>query len=57
MIVEPQSDQVTHFVISKGILFTEDKLIPSNWVKRYDDDQVKLLVDSNIVEQLPEYER
>jgi uncharacterized protein YrrD len=57
MIVEPQSDQVTHFVISKGILFTEDKLVPSTWVKRYDDDQVKLLVDSNIVEQLPEYER
>lgn len=56
MIVEPQTDQVTHFVISKGILFTEDKLVPSTWVKRYDDDRVKLLVDSNIVEQLPEYE-
>ena len=57
MVVEPQTDQVTHFVISKGILFSEDKLVPSTWVKRYDDDQVKLLVDSNIVEQLPEYER
>lgn len=57
MIVEPQSDQITHFVISKGILFTEEKLVPSTWVRRYDDEQVKLLVDSNIVEQLPEYRR
>jgi len=56
MIVEPQTDQVTHYVISKGILFTEEKLVPSSWVRRYDDERVKLVVDSTIVEQLPEYE-
>lgn len=56
VIIKPQSDEVTHFVISKGMLFTEEKLIPTNWVKGYDSNQLKLVVDSTIVEGLPEYE-
>lgn len=56
-VVNPETDVVTHFVLSKGIFFTEEKLIPSAWVKGYDSNQLKLVVDSNIVEQLPEYEK
>ncbi|HKJ26101.1 MAG TPA: PRC-barrel domain-containing protein [Anaerolineales bacterium] len=57
VIIEPQSDKVTHFVISKGMIFTDEKLIPSSWVKGFDDDQLKLVVDSTLVENLPEYDR
>ena len=57
VIVNPQSDRVTHFVISKGLLFNEEKLIPSTWVSGFDSDRLKLVVNSKIIEQLPEYQR
>jgi uncharacterized protein YrrD len=57
VIVNPNSDRITHFVISKGLVFNEEKLIPSSWVRGFDSNQLKLVVNSKIVEQLPEYER
>ena len=55
VITNPRSDRVTHFIMSKGIFFNEEKMIPSGWVSGYDSNQLKLVVDSKIVEQLPEY--
>jgi len=55
VIVSPRSDKITHFVISKGILFSEEKLIPASWVRGFDSDELKLVVNSKIVEHLPEY--
>ena len=57
VIIEPTSDRITHFVISKGIVFKDEKLIPATWVHGFDDDRLKLVVDSNIVKELPEYQR
>jgi len=57
VIVNPQSDKITHFVISKGLLFNEEKLIPSTWVSGFDSDELKLVVNSKIIEHLPEYQR
>ncbi len=48
VIIEPTSDRVTHFVISKGIVFTDEKLIPATWVHGFDDDQLKLVVDVQV---------
>jgi uncharacterized protein YrrD len=57
VMVDPTSDQISHFVISKGLLFTEEKLIPVSWVQGYDSDKLKLVVNEKIVENLPEYQR
>lgn len=57
VIFDPTSDKVTHFVISKGLFFTEDKLIPVSWVKGFDSDKLKLVVNEEIVDNLPEYDR
>lgn len=57
VIIAPQSDQITHFIITKGLMFSEEKLIPANWVQGYDDGHLKLVVDSTIVKGLPELER
>ena len=57
IIMAPQSDKITHFVISKGFMFREERLIPANWVQNYGDDQLKLVVDSTIIQELPELER
>jgi sporulation protein YlmC with PRC-barrel domain len=55
LIYESSTVEITHLVISEGILFSEEKLIPVSWVTDYDRNQVQLVVASDLVEQLPEY--
>lgn len=57
VIVDPTSDQISHFVISKGLFFSEEKLIPISWVRGFDSNKLKLVVNEEIVENLPEYDR
>ncbi len=46
-------DRVTHFVIEKGMLVKEHRLIPVEWVDRLTNDEVHLVVGSYTVERLP----
>ncbi len=46
-------DRVTHFVIGKGMLVKEHRLIPVEWVDRLTNDEVHLMVGSYTVERLP----
>jgi uncharacterized protein YrrD len=55
VLTEPEADQVTHFVISQGLLLKERKLIPYQWVNRIDEERVYLVVSSRFLENLPEY--
>lgn len=55
VIFDPDSDRATHLVISKGLLLKDEKLIPVNWVKEYDQQKIKLFVDSAVIENLPEH--
>ena len=50
------ADQVTHFVISQGVLFKDRKLIPVGWVQDFGEDQVRLAVDAPFVARLGSYE-
>ena len=56
LIYETRTEEITHLVISEGVLFSEEKLIPVSWVTNYKRNQVQLVVVSDLVEQLPEYE-
>ncbi len=47
------TDHVTHFLIEKGLLVKEHRLIPVKWVQRLADDEVDLAVDVSTVERLP----
>ena len=53
VIFDPDSDRATHLIISKGLLLQDEKLIPVNWVKEYDQQKIKLFVDSTVIENLP----
>lgn len=53
VLTSTPADQVTHFVIAKGLLVREYRLIPVGWVERLADDAVYLVVDSAIIERLP----
>ncbi len=49
------TDRVTHMLITEGLLFKEQKLIPMTWVGRIAEDEVHLRVTSTFLEDLPEY--
>ncbi len=53
ILVSTPDDQVTHFLIAKGLLVKEQRLIPVDWVERLAEDEVYLAIDSSMVERLP----
>ena len=56
LLVDPESNKVTHFLISQGVLFKDRKLVPVHWVKSVGEESVSLVVDSQLLERLPSYE-
>jgi len=55
LLVDPDSNRATHFVISQGLLFKDRKLIPASWIRSADEDKVHLIVSSDLLERLPAY--
>jgi len=55
-VISDSQRKVTHFVISKGVIFSSERLIPVGWVRNIADDQIRLFVPNETVENLPEYE-
>ena len=57
LIVEPEDDRVTHFVVREGLLFKERKLVPVTWIARMEEKAVHLSVGAGTLEKLPEYQK
>ena len=56
VIMNSAGSSVTHFVIGKGFLLKEHKLVPAHWASSMDDDEkIRLSVDANVFDRLPEY--
>lgn len=51
-LADPSAEEVTHLLISKGLLTKEKKLIPMEWVMSWSEDQVHLRVNKDSVEEL-----
>jgi uncharacterized protein YrrD len=56
LFVETDSNRVTHFLISQGLLFKDRKLVPAHWVKSMEENEVQLAVPSKLLQRLPSYE-
>ena len=56
IFTDVSEERVTHILISEGIFLKEKKLIPTRWVRDVFEKEVHLSVDSDLVEQLPEYQ-
>jgi uncharacterized protein YrrD len=56
VIVDPQTNRATHFLISEGMLFKERKVIPMSWVSTVEEDKVCLAVPADLLERVPAYE-
>jgi len=57
VLTHQRSDQVTHFLISQGLLVKENKLIPAQWVNQIDEDEVRLAVATHLLDELREHRR
>jgi uncharacterized protein YrrD len=55
IFVDSDSNRITHFLISEGLLFKERKLVPAHWVSSEEEDKVHLNVSSQMLERLPAY--
>ncbi len=55
VIVNEADHRVSHFVLTKGLLFPEKKLLPMAWVKSIHDEQVQLNVETAVLEQVRPY--
>ncbi|MBN1261157.1 MAG: PRC-barrel domain-containing protein [Anaerolineae bacterium] len=56
VFANPQQERATHLLISKGLLLKKKKLIPTTWITRVSEDAVHLVVHSDFLDRLPEYE-
>jgi uncharacterized protein YrrD len=56
IVADPETKTVTHFVISEDLLFETKKLIPSHWTDSVADGRVKLAVEKELIQRLPDYQ-
>jgi uncharacterized protein YrrD len=55
VIANSDSNSITHFVIGKGFLLKEHKLVPALWVGNVKEDKIHLSVEAPLFESLPDY--
>lgn len=55
VIAVSDSNTITHFVIGKGFLLKEHKLVPLFWVDNVREDKIYLSVDAPLFDRLPDY--
>ena len=56
LIVAPDSNRATHFLISQGLFFKDRKMVPAHWVKTVEEDKVHLVVPARLLERLPGFD-
>ena len=56
VIADSESNHVTHFVVGKGFLLKEHKLVPAFWVTQVEEDKIYLSVEARVFERLPDYQ-
>ncbi len=49
------SDRATHFLISEGLFFKEQKLVPIGWISDVQEDEVHLNVGAKLLNEVPEF--
>lgn len=55
-VITNSENNVTHFVVGKGFLLKEHKLVPAFWVASVDEEKIYLSVEARMFEELPDYQ-
>lgn len=56
VVIHPESKEVTHLVVKKGLLFTRDKVIPVDQIETATENDVALKADAGKPEELTDFE-
>lgn len=56
VVIDPKTEEITHVVIRKGFLFSEDKLVPVSLLGIADEDEIRLRAPQEEIELLPDFE-
>jgi uncharacterized protein YrrD len=56
VIASSDNNTVTHFVVGKGFLLKEHKLVPAFWAMNVADDKIILSIEARVFERLPDYQ-
>lgn len=56
VVLDPRTKDVTHIVVRKGLLFTEDKVVPIELIASATGDRVVLREDAEDLGVLPDFE-
>jgi uncharacterized protein YrrD len=51
-----ETDRITHLVISRGLLFKEERLIPVSWIDKVEEEKIYLAVESSVLDRLHPYD-
>ncbi len=52
--VEPDEHHVTHLLVESGALSRHSRIVPSRWIKSVSEDSVRLTIDKDFFDRLPE---
>jgi uncharacterized protein YrrD len=55
VFVDEESDRITHLLISRGLLFKEERLVPVSWIDKVWEGEVYLAVESSLLGELHPY--
>lgn len=55
VVIDPRTQSVSHIVIERGFLFPDDRVIPVNLVQNADEDDIKVRLDADRLNDLPEF--
>ncbi len=56
VLTSSMSNRATHFLVSKGLLLKEKKMVPVEWVDKFGENNVRLAVGAGVIETLPDHE-
>jgi sporulation protein YlmC with PRC-barrel domain len=56
VVVDPQTKEVSHIIVRKGWLFTEDKVVPLNLIASTGENSISLREDAGDLNELAAYE-
>ena len=52
VFADPAATQITHLLVSNGLIAREKKVIPIHWVMTMDEDEIHLRVEKSSIEEL-----
>lgn len=56
VVIDPKTKDVTHIVVRKGLLFTQDKVVPEKFIATGNADRITLRMKTKKLNELPDYE-